>query len=174
MAFKKLALTAFFAGISCMSLNAMAVPPSAEVILQGTLTNTTCTVTVNGGKSSLDVGFFKTQEVPVNGMVGEVPMPVTLTECKDGDKKGKLVIQGITSVGNNEQNIFVDKDSQTVGFKIADEDNENIITNGQGVDIDLEGKENYEYAFKVGMSTTKADPAAGVYRAPILVAYIVD
>lgn len=180
MAFKKLALTTLLAGISCVSLNAMAAP-SAEVTLQGILTNTTCDVTINGGKSVLNVGVLKTSVgesdsdfSAVNAMSAKtVDMPVTLVGCTKGEN-GDLVIQGITSVGNNERNVFVADDSQTVGFIIADKDN-NTVTNGEKISFGI-GAENTDaqYTFKVGMATTTGTPAAGSYSAPILVAYIVD
>ncbi|HHR6046163.1 TPA: type 1 fimbrial protein, partial [Providencia alcalifaciens] len=100
MAFKKLALTTFFAGVSCVSLNALAAP-SAEVTLQGILTNTTCDVTINGGKSVLNVGVLKTSVgeadsdfSAVNAMSSTtVDMPVTLVGCAKGEE-GNLIIQG--------------------------------------------------------------------------------
>jgi type 1 fimbria pilin len=179
MAFKKLALTTLFAGASCVSLNAMAAP-SAEVTLQGILTNTTCDVTINGGKSVLNVGVLKTAVgagsdfVAVNAMSSTtVDMPVTLVDCADGEE-GNLIIQGITSVGNNQQDIFVATDSQTVGFMIEDEDN-NRITNGKGAKVEIgAGKTAAQYTFKVGMATTTDTPDAGSYSAPILVSYIAD
>lgn len=178
MALKKLALTTFFAGISCVSLNALAAP-SAEVTLQGILTNTTCNVTINGGKSVLNVGVFKTTVgagdsdfSAVDAISKTVPMPVTLTGCTKGEE-GDLIIQGITSIGNNEQNVFVATDSQTVGFIIQDEDS-NSITNGEGVKVTVdEGKKAGQYVFNVGMATTTDSPKAGSYSAPILVSYIV-
>lgn len=180
MSFKKLALTALFAGVSCVSLNAMAAP-SAEVTLQGILTNTTCEVTINGGKSVLNVGVLKTSVgetdsdfSAVNAMSSKtVDMPVTLTGCAEGEE-GNLIIQGITSVGNNQNDIFVAADSQTVGFMIEDEDN-NRITNGNGANVKIgTGKTAAQYKFKVGMATTTNTPKADSYSAPILVAYIVD
>ncbi|HHR6079050.1 TPA: fimbrial protein [Providencia alcalifaciens] len=181
MSFKTTALsTALFMSLSALSLNAMAAP-SAEVTLQGILTNTTCNVTINGGKSVLNVGVLKTSVgeadsdfAAVNAMSSKtVDMPVTLVDCADGEE-GNLIIQGITSVGNNEQDIFVATDSQTVGFMIEDEAN-NRITNGNGAKVEIgAGKTAAQYTFKVGMATTTATPKAGSYSAPILVAYIVD
>ncbi|EUC98194.1 MULTISPECIES: hypothetical protein [Providencia] len=179
MAFKKLALTTLFAGASCVSLNAMAAP-SAEVTLQGILTNTTCDVTINGGKSVLNVGVLKTSVgagsdfTAVNAMSSTtVDMPVTLVGCTKGEK-GNLIIQGITSVGNNERNLFVSDDSKTVGFMIENEANK-TVTNGEKIAFGI-GAENTDaqYTFKVGMATTTDAPEAGSYSAPILVAYIVD
>lgn len=180
MAFKKLALTTFFAGISCVSLNAMAAH-SAEVILQGILTNTTCNVTINGGKSVLNVPVLSTSTSDAEkGFSGvntiskiTVPMPVTLTGCTKGEE-GDLIIQGITSVGNNQQNIFVATDSQTVGFIIQDKDF-NDIANGKGVQVTVDGEKKAEqYVFNVGMATTTEMPKPGSYSAPILVSYIVN
>lgn len=180
MAFKKLALTTFFAGVSCVSLNALAAP-SAEVTLQGILTNTTCDVTINGGKSVLNVGVLKTSVgeadsdfSAVNAMSSTtVDMPVTLVGCAKGEE-GNLIIQGITSVGNNQQDLFVATDSQTVGFMIEDKDNKRI-TNGSGTKVDIGADETAaQYTFKVGMATATDAPAAGSYSAPILVSYIVN
>ncbi|HGN0870186.1 type 1 fimbrial protein [Providencia sp. JGM181] len=180
MSFKTTALsTALFMSLSALSLNAMAAP-SAEVTLQGILTNTTCDVTINGGKSVLNVGVLKTSVgagsdfAAVNTMSSTTAeMPVTLVGCAEGEE-GNLIIQGITSVGNNEQDIFVATDSQTVGFMIEDEAN-NRITNGNGAKVEIgAGKTAAQYTFKVGMATTTDTPEAGSYSAPILVAYIVD
>ncbi|MEI9600055.1 type 1 fimbrial protein [Moellerella wisconsensis] len=162
-----------------MSLNALAAP-SAEVILQGILTNTSCSVTINGGKSVLNVGVLKTTVGGVDSDFSAVnaisdktvTMPVTLTDCTKGEE-GDLIIQGITSVGNNQQNIFVAKDSQTVGFIIQDKDS-NDITNGKGVRVTVDGEKAEQYEFKVGMATTTETPAADSYSAPILVSYIVN
>ena len=180
MSFKTTALsTALFMSLSALSLNAMAAP-SAEVTLQGILTNTTCDVTINGGKSVLNVGVLKTSVgagsdfTAVNAMSSTtVDMPVTLVGCAEGEE-GNLIIQGITSVGNNQQDIFVATDSQTVGFMIEDEANKRI-TNGSGTKVEIgAGETAAQYTFKVGMATTTTTPKAGSYSAPILVAYIVD
>lgn len=181
MSFKTTALSAaLFMSLSASSLNAMAAP-SAEVTLQGILTNTTCDVTINGGKSVLNVGVLKTSVgeadsdfAAVNAMSSTtVEMPVTLVGCTKGEN-GNLIIQGITSVGNNERNLFVSDDSKTVGFMIENEANK-TVTNGEKIAFDI-GAENTDaqYTFKVGMATTTDAPEAGSYSAPILVAYIVD
>ncbi|WPA91770.1 type 1 fimbrial protein [Providencia zhijiangensis] len=181
MSFKTTALsTALFMSLSALSLNAMAAP-SAEVTLQGILTNTTCDVTINGGKSVLNVGVLKTSVgendsdfAAVNAMSSTtVDMPVTLTGCTK-EEEGNLIIQGITSVGNNQQDIFVATDSQTVGFMIEDEAGKRI-TNGSGTKVEIgAGETAAQYTFKVGMATTTDSPKANSYSAPILVAYIVN
>lgn len=181
MSFKtKLLSAAMIAGLSATCLNALAAP-SAEVTLQGILTDTTCDVTINGGKSVLNVGVFNTKVggadagfTAANAITTQqADMPVTLTGCAKGEA-GNLIIQGITSVGNNEQNVFVAQDTQTVGFMIKDSTGQNI-TNGKGAAVALGAEAtSAQYTFKVGMATTNTSPAAGSYSAPILVAYVVD
>lgn len=181
MTFKtKLLSAALIAGLSAASMNTLAAP-AAEVTLQGILTNTTCDVTINGGKSVLNVGVFNTRVggadagfTAANAITTQkTDMPVTLTGCTKGEA-GDLIIQGITSIGNNEQNVFVAEDTQTVGFMIQDSDGQ-AITNGQGAAVALGAEDtSAQYTFRVGMATTNATPAAGSYSAPILVAYIVD
>ncbi|EKT62040.1 fimbrial protein [Providencia burhodogranariea] len=174
MTFKKVALTvALLAGVSGMSLNANA-DASAEVTLQGIITNTTCDVTVNGGKSVLNVGVFKASQFEANTKLGSVNMPVTLTNCSEIES-GDLIIQGMTSTKNNDQNIFVSNDANTVGFMVAADNDTTILKNGQGAEIKIEEDQtSAEYNFKVGMASTTDLPKAGSYTAPILVAYIVN
>ncbi|MEI9747933.1 type 1 fimbrial protein [Moellerella wisconsensis] len=180
MIFKKLALVTLLAGVSSVSLNVMAAP-SAEVTLQGILTSSSCDVTINGGKPVLNVGVLNTSVGESDSNFPDVnvmsdksnEMPVTLIGCQKGEN-GSLLIQGITSVGNNERNIFVSDDSQTVGFMIKDAAG-TTVTNGGKIGFKI-GADNTEaqYSFKVGMATTTSNPNAGSYSAPILVAYIVN
>lgn len=172
MSLKKIALaTTVFATVSSMSLNANAAP-SAEVTLQGVITSSTCDVTINGGKSVLNVGVFKSADFVANKMQGSTPLPVTLTNCADKEA-GNLIIQGITSVANNDKNIFVNDDANTVGFMIAD-GSSTPIANGQEIAAEVEQGVAKHFNFTVGMASTAAAPAAGSYSAPILVAYIVE
>ncbi|HEC8324300.1 TPA: type 1 fimbrial protein [Providencia rettgeri] len=172
MSFKKIALaTAVFATVSGMSLNASA-EPSAEVTLQGIITSSTCDVSINGGKSVLNVGVFKSDAFSANEMLGETPLPVSLTNCS-AEESGHLVIQGLTSVANNDKNIFVNDDANTVGFMIADEEGK-TITNGEKIAADVEPGVAKDFSFTVGMASTTAAPTPGVYSAPVLMAYIVE
>ncbi|MRT58306.1 type 1 fimbrial protein [Enterobacteriaceae bacterium RIT693] len=181
MTFKtKLLSTVLLAGMSTASLNVFAAP-SSEVTLQGILTNTTCNVTINGGKSILNVGVFNTKvggtdasfTAPNAISAQQVDMPVTLTGCAKAEK-GELLIQGITSVSNNEQNLFVAQDNQTTGFMIQDGQGQ-TVSNGKGTEVAMADNEtNAAYTFKVGMGTTNTTPEAGTYSAPILVSYIVN
>ncbi|EMO4162612.1 type 1 fimbrial protein [Morganella morganii] len=181
MKFKtQLLSVALIAGMSGVSLSALAAPAS-EVTLQGILTNTTCDVTINGGKSVLNVGVFNTKvggadaSFPAANAITpqQVDMPVSLTGCTSGET-GDLIIQGITSVGNNEENVFVSQDTNTTGFMVQDGNNQ-IVTNGHGPVVTIgAGDTDASYTFKVGMATTNTSPTAGAYSAPILVAYIVN
>lgn len=176
MTFKKIALTtALFAAVSGMSVNANA-DASAEVTLQGIITNTTCTVTVNGGKSVLNLGVQKAADFEANKMLGSVEMPVTLSDCSaDDGETGQLIIQGLTSVKNNDKNLFVSDDNNSVGFMITPANSTTPIKNGEGAELAVtQGETGANYSFKVGMASTTASPTTGSYSAPILVAYIVQ
>jgi len=169
--------TALLASISAASINAIAA--NGEVTLQGVLTSTTCTINPNGGKSTLNVGTFNTKVgdagasfTGINTISSQtVAMPVALTGCTAGEA-GELVIQGTTSTGNAEQNVFVAESAQTVGFMIEDAAG-NVITEGVPLSVGA-ASTSASYTFNVGMATTTLTPAAGSYSAPILVAYIVN
>lgn len=172
MSFKKITLAAaVFATVSGMSANAIAAP-AAEVTLQGIITKSTCDVIINGGKSILNVGMFKSADFKANQKLGSTTLPVSLTNCAD-DEVGNLIVQGLTSITNNDKNIFVNDDANTVGFMIADEAG-NILTNGQEVAAEGKADEAAGFNFTVGMASTALAPKPGVYSAPILVAYIVE
>lgn len=169
---KKNALAAvLFAGVSVMSTNAVA-GASSEVLLQGFITNTTCDVTVNGGKSSLNIGTFKVADFStVNTPVGSVPLSVSLRNCSDS-VAGQLVVQGISSTAKVEDDMFVSAVNDVTGFMVKD-DAGNVISNGEGPSLGPVSADT-DYAFTVGMASTVTTPAAGAYNAPIVVAYIVE
>jgi len=169
--------SALLASVSAVSINSIAA--TGEVTLQGVLTATTCTINPNGGKSTLNVGTFNTKvgvagaSFPAVNTISSqtVAMPVTLTGCTEGET-GELIIQGTTSTGNAEQNVFVAENSQAVGFMIEDAEG-NVITESVPLSIGA-GNTAASYTFNVGMATTTQTPAAGSYSAPILVAYLVN
>ncbi len=149
---------------------------TGDLTLQGTITKSTCNIIVNGGKSILNTGVFKSENFKeaVNQKVGSTDMTVALSGCAVGEE-GTLVIQGLTSVKNNDQNIFVDNDANTVGFMISLLNDSTIVKNGEGVAIKMaEEATTADYTFKVGMASTTAVPNGGAYSAPILVAYVVN
>jgi len=171
MSFKKTVLAAVFTTVSGMSVSANAAP-SAEVTLQGIITSSTCDVIVNGGKSVLNIGVFRAADFKPNTKLGATTLPVSLTNCTV-EETGNLIIQGLTSLTNNDKNVFVNNDANTVGFMIANA-NGDILTNGQGIPASVKAGETSNINFTVGMASTALAPKAGVYSAPVLVAYIVE
>lgn len=172
----KIMTTATLLALGLSSSMVANAAPTGDLTLQGTITKSTCNIVVNGGKSVLNAGVFKSESFTdvVNKKVGSVDMSVALNGCAAGED-GKLVIQGLTSVKNNDQNIFVDNDANTVGFMISQSNGTTIVKNGEGVAIKLADEATAaEYTFKVGMASTTVAPQGGTYSAPILVAYIVN
>lgn len=174
MEFKKITLTvSLLASATIFSINANANAAS-DVTLQGVITNSICDIAVNHGKSLLNVGVFKSSEFTANVSTAQVDLPVSLTDCAAGED-GTLIIQGLTSTGNAQQNIFVGNEEDTVGFMVAQNDGTTNVANGQGAPLTLGAAEtSASYTFKVGMASTTLAPLAGAYSAPILVAYIVE
>lgn len=169
---KNLVSALVFAGVAGISLSASAAP-SAEVTLQGIITNTTCDVTVNGGKSTLNVGVYKSSEfAAANTQVGSVPLNVTLSNCTAAEA-GSLIIQGVTSTANNNKNLFVNAYADTVGFMIKNAASAQVAANANTALAATAGTPT-NYAFQVGMGSSALTPTAGAYSAPIVVAYIVN
>ncbi|MTC48278.1 fimbrial protein [Providencia alcalifaciens] len=156
---------------ACASLNANAAA-TADVTLEGVITATTCDVSVNGDQATLDVGIYRSVDFTANAQLGNVVMPVVLSNCS-ADETGELLINGITSTGNASQNIFVSNEAETVGFMIADESSV-TVANGMGPVVNVTAVDGGTYDFTVGMASTTLLPAAGPYSAPITVAYIVN
>lgn len=169
---KKLLSALLIAGTAGVCFSASAAP-SAEVNLQGIVTNTTCDVTVNGGKSTLNVGIHKSSEFSnANTQVGSVPLNVTLNNCT-ADENGNLIIQGVTSTANNDKNLFVNADADTVGFMLQDSTGKQISTASNTAVAATSGTP-VSYTFSVGMGSATTTAAAGAYSAPVVVAYIVN
>lgn len=167
---KKFLISALMlAGVASTAIAA----PSAEVTLQGIITDTTCNVTVNGGKSTLNVGVFRTTDFAVaNSQVGSVPLSVELTDCTAAEN-GNLMILGETSTKNNDKNLFVNNYADKVGFMIKDSAGAQVTTSSQ-VNVPVAINTPVNYSFAVGMGSVDSSPEAGVYSAPIIVAYIVQ
>lgn len=155
------------------SAGAAMAAPSQEITLQGIITNTTCDVTVNGGKSVFNVGVFKTSEfLTANTQVGDKPLNVTLSDCTV-DEVGNLVVLGVTSTENNDKNLFVNNYSDKVGFMIKDSADAQVTTDSL-IPLSVTTGTPANYAFKVGMGSADTSPTAKAYSAPIVIAYIVQ
>ncbi|HDC4393715.1 TPA: type 1 fimbrial protein [Enterobacter cloacae] len=168
---KKLFTSLLFVCAACISAGASAAP-SAEIILQGIITSTTCDLTVNGGKSTLNVGVYKSGDFTPNTQQGSVPLNVTLRNCA-ADETGDLIIQGVTSTANNDKNLFVSNDSETVGFMVKDSGGTQLSTSSV-TPVSATSGAPVNYTYQVGMGSTTAVPVAGAYSAPVVVAYIVN
>ncbi|WP_155522485.1 fimbrial protein [Serratia microhaemolytica] len=169
MSFKTNVISAaLFTAISSVSMVATAAP-SADVLLQGIITNTTCDVTANSGLATLNVGVYKASDFTPNTQLGSVTLPITLENC--ADESGELLIQGTAAATNSQ--LFVADAADTVGFMIQDSNNAQMAIDGT-VAFSVTSAGPNEYSFNVGMGTTDAVPAAGSYQAPITIAYIVN
>ncbi|AHG21732.1 fimbrial protein [Chania multitudinisentens RB-25] len=169
---KKAIATLFATSMVGITMNASAAP-AAEVTLQGIITNTTCDVTVNGGRATLNIGVFRASDfAAANTQQGSVPLNVTLSNCT-ADETGNLLIQGVTSTANNDKNLFVNVDSDTVGFMIKNANDVQLAANAPTSLAATEAAPT-NYSFQVGMGSTTTVPAAGAYSAPVVVAYIVN
>ncbi|WP_155522478.1 fimbrial protein [Serratia microhaemolytica] len=167
---KNVILAVLFSSLAGSAMVANAAP-YAEVLLYGVITNSTCDVVANKGQATLNVGVFKTKEFAVDTQTARtVALPVELTNCA-GDEVGELIIQGQAS-GNNE-NLFVSKADNTVGFMIKGNANQQVQV-GKGVTVPVSKSGPNKYEFRVGMGSTTASPKTGNYSVPITVAYIVN
>ncbi|QQN35151.1 type 1 fimbrial protein [Rahnella aceris] len=159
---------AILSGVSMMA-NAAS---SADVTLTGIITSTTCDVTVNNAKATLNVGVFKSGDFTANTQQGSVPLPVELTNCEN--ESGALIIQGVTASANPGKQLFTAATEDTVGFMIKTSDNASQVAVDENVALDVTSAGANAYTFNVGMGSTTLTPAAGAYSAPITVAYIVN
>ncbi|ENI6758530.1 fimbrial protein [Klebsiella pneumoniae] len=164
---KSVIAAAVFASLSGVSMMANAAP-SADVTLEGIITNTTCDVSVNNGLATLNVGVYKASSFTPNTQQGSVALPVELTNC--ADETGALIIQGQSASSDPSKQLFTAATGDTVGFMIKDVQ----VAESQNVALDVTSADTNSYSFNVGMGTTDATPAAGSYSVPVTVAYIVN
>ncbi|HGK3995346.1 TPA: fimbrial protein [Klebsiella pneumoniae] len=167
---KSVIAAAVFASLSGVSMMANAAP-SADVTLEGIITNSTCDVSVNNGLATLNVGVYKASSFTPNTQQGSVALPVELTNC--ADETGALIIQGQSASSDPSKQLFTAATGDTVGFIIKDA-NDVQVAESQNVALDVTSADTNSYSFNVGMGTTDATPAAGSYSVPVTVAYIVN
>ncbi|MCS3432163.1 type 1 fimbrial protein [Klebsiella sp. BIGb0407] len=163
---------------------------TANVTLSGIISAVTCDIDVNGipGGTTVNTGMHLTGDFTstVNNVTGTpVPMVVTLKNCGDKNSTagtGNLYISGTTAANGN-NNIFVGNDSST-GFmvlKTGGTTSADAIKNDGTVPLDATGYIKDEggaitpggasYTFNVAMASTVAAPTAGLYTAPVIIAY---
>ncbi|HDF2330287.1 TPA: type 1 fimbrial protein [Morganella morganii] len=172
-----------------LSANAAAEQNTANVTLSGLISAVTCDIDVNGisGGTTVNTGMHLTGDFAstVNNVTGTpVPMVVTLKNCGDKNSEtgtGNLYISGTTAPNGN-NNIFVGNDPET-GFMVLKEGGNtsaDAIKNDGAVPLDVAGyldnsgditPGSASYTFNVAMASTIDAPTAGLYTAPIIIAY---
>lgn len=155
---------------------------TANVTLSGLISAVTCDIDVNGisGGTTVNTGMHLTGDFAstVNDVTGTpVPMVVTLKNCNKNSEvgAGNLYISGTTAPNGN-NNIFVGNDANT-GFMVLKEGgttSADAVQNDGSVPLNMD---NYDtlgsksYTFKVAMASTITAPTAGLYTAPVIIAY---
>ncbi|HCM9268859.1 TPA: type 1 fimbrial protein [Enterobacter cloacae subsp. cloacae] len=142
----------------------------ADVVLKGTIIDTTCEVTANNGAATLNVGSFgKTQFTNARKQVGSEPLVVTLKNCSE-DEEGALQVSGIVG---SDSNVFVSHVSQPVGFMLTQDDGITQIENGSYIPVQADEDGNLRYTMNVGMAVFDSSAVEpGQYFAPIKISYI--
>ncbi|MBT0463135.1 type 1 fimbrial protein [Morganella morganii] len=162
---------------------------TANVTLSGLISAVTCDIDVNGisGGTTVNTGMHLTGDFAstVNDVTGTpVPMVVTLKNCGDKNSEagtGNLYISGTTAPNGN-NNIFVGNDADT-GFmvlKTGGATSADAVQNDGSVQLDATGYLDdagditlggASYTFNVAMASTISAPTAGLYTAPVIIAY---
>lgn len=162
---------------------------TANVTLSGLISAVTCDIDVNGisGGTTVNTGMHLTGDFAstVNDVTGTpVPMVVTLKNCGDKNSEagtGNLYISGTTAPNGN-NNIFVGNDADT-GFMVLKEGgatSADAVQNDGSVPLDVAGYLDdagditlggASYTFNVAMASTISAPTAGLYTAPVIIAY---
>lgn len=143
-----------------------------DVMLRGTIVDTTCEVTVNNGAAELNVGSFgKASFATAKKQVGQEPLQVSLTQC-DADEEGALLVTGIVGADND---IFMSNAAASAGFMLTAQDGTTQIQNNTPVDIVADKDGNAAYTFTAGMAVMDAtDVTPGEYNAPIKISYVTN
>ncbi|OHT23721.1 hypothetical protein A3Q29_20120 [Providencia stuartii] len=162
---KTIVAATLFAGVA-MTANAEG---TGKVTLNGTITNSTCDISLNGGAAVLDVGTYRSGDFVAGQQLGSVPLSVSMTNCTDGES-GYLKVSGNTATGNTQ--IFTENDGDTVGFMMK-YGGTTVTEGGDTASVTISGTEAQK-EFLVGMASVAAAPDAGNYTAPVTVNYIVE
>lgn len=162
---KTIVAAALFAGVT-MTANAA---DTADITLNGEIVLSTCDIELNNGAATLEVGTYKSQDFVANQQLGSVSLPVSLTNCTDGES-GFLKVTGSTASANNE--IFTANDGDSVGFMMT-YNSAPVVADQNTAAITVTGTDHQE-EFLVGMASETVDPAPGQYSAPVTVSYVVQ
>lgn len=145
-----------------------------DVMLRGTIVDTTCEVTVNNGAAELNVGSFgKSAFTAAKKQVGQEPLQVSLTQC-DEDESGSLLVTGIVGADSD---IFMSNTAQPAGFMLTAEDGTTQVANNTAIPVTADADGNLTYTFSAGMAVMDATAASiipGEYNAPIKISYVTN
>lgn len=155
---------------------------TSTVTLSGIISAATCDIDVNGvsGGARVYTGVHTVADFNgnANTITGTpVPMKVTVKNCNPAGaattgSTGMLYVSG-TTASNGNNNIFVGNDSNT-GFMILDKMSSPVV-NDAFVSMDLPADATTaSYDFTVAMASTTETPGAGLYTAPVVIAYATE
>lgn len=162
---KTIVAAALLSGI-VMTANAA---DTADITLNGEIVLSTCDIELNNGAATLEVGTYKSKDFVANQQLGSVSLPVSLTDCTDGES-GFLKVTGNTASSNNE--IFTPAQGDTVGFMMT-YNGAPVVAGQNTAAVSVSGTTHNE-EFLVGMASEATNPAPGTYSAPITVSYVVQ
>lgn len=143
---------------------------NANVILEGVITATSCTVSANNDNANFFVGSFNYNEFTGNSLtqIGERLLPVQMDNC-DGDD-GQMVVSSAYA-NATEPTFFASTQNNNIGFMLQEEGGTTQIANQQAFDIDI-ASNSYVYNIPTGMSYMGNDltvDAVGSYSTPIMI-----
>lgn len=143
-----------------------------DVMLRGTIVDTTCEVTVNNGAAELNVGSFgKTAFTTAKKQVGQEPLQVSLTQCEE-EESGALLVTGIVGADSD---IFMSNTAESAGFMLTAEDGTTAVKNNTAIPVTADADGNLTYTFSAGMAVIDAASVTpGEYNAPIKISYVTN
>lgn len=143
----------------------------ADVMLEGSIVDTTCEITANNGAASLNVGSYgKTAFATAKAQVGSEPLVITLANCNE-DEIGALQVTGLVAGADN--NIFVSDTTQPAGFMLKEANGTAQVTNGASIPVTADKDGALAYTLTAGMTvfdTARVIP--GAYNAPIKISFV--
>lgn len=143
-----------------------------DVMLRGTIIDSTCEISINNGAAELNVGSFgKKSFSTANKQVGQEPLKVSLTQC-GANEKGALLVTGIVG---SDSSVFISNTASTAGFMLTTDDGVTQVKNNQSVPVTADASGNLDFTFKTGMTVMDiAKVVPGEYNAPIKISYITN
>lgn len=176
----KIISIALFTALSAMSVNALAAVGNDTVTLSGTVTNTTCDVTVNGGNPTFGVGTIKANAF-TNAFTGyptsnSTNLQVVIDNCSGGSSAytGDLVVSGTTPTADGTKTIFASSSTDKVGFTLTETATSTLIKNKDQIStsVPVAAGSSATHNFKIAMAATALPVTTGTYTAQVNFAFI--